>query len=150
MVLFHRKKEFTYQSIILIAVALMGIPWLIKLVAIFGLYYLFKNRNFSIKELFIVSSVIVIVFIMTGNVFGLILGKIAGYTIVGTESEGLHFFGVAQTVREAGKIPFETMANRISGSSVGVIISLIGYILLVIRYRPFILALPLIGIGVFS
>jgi dolichyl-diphosphooligosaccharide--protein glycosyltransferase/undecaprenyl-diphosphooligosaccharide--protein glycosyltransferase len=42
------------------------------------------------------------------------------------------------------------MANRISGSTIGVIVSLIGYILLVIRYRPFILALPLIGIGVFS
>ena len=57
---------------------------------------------------------------------------------------------MAQTVREAGKIPFETMANRISGSTIGLIASFLGYILLVIKYRPFILALPLIGIGLFS
>jgi dolichyl-diphosphooligosaccharide--protein glycosyltransferase/undecaprenyl-diphosphooligosaccharide--protein glycosyltransferase len=80
----------------------------------------------------------------------LIWAKIAVYTVRGVESEGLKFFQVAQTVREAGKIPFEVMANRISGSSVGVIISLIGYVLLVIKYRPFILALPLIGVGIFS
>jgi dolichyl-diphosphooligosaccharide--protein glycosyltransferase/undecaprenyl-diphosphooligosaccharide--protein glycosyltransferase len=42
------------------------------------------------------------------------------------------------------------MANRISGSTVGVIVSFVGYILLVVKYRPMILALPLIGIGLFS
>ena len=30
MVLFHRSEEFTYQSIILISIALFGIPWFIK------------------------------------------------------------------------------------------------------------------------
>jgi len=42
------------------------------------------------------------------------------------------------------------MADRISGSVPGVIAALIGYLLLVMRSRPFLLALPLIGIGVFS
>ncbi len=46
MVVFHRKDEFTYQSIILISIALMGIPWFIKLAIIFGLYFIFKNRSF--------------------------------------------------------------------------------------------------------
>ncbi|RLA83037.1 MAG: peptide-binding protein [Epsilonproteobacteria bacterium] len=150
MVVFHRKDEFTYQSIILISIALMGIPWFIKLAIIFGLYFIFKNRSFSTKELLITSVLIVIAFLITGNVFGLILGKIAVYTVTGTTNEGLHFFQVAQTVREAGKIPFETMANRIIGSQIGVIVAFVGYVLLVIKHRPFILALPLIGIGLFS
>jgi dolichyl-diphosphooligosaccharide--protein glycosyltransferase/undecaprenyl-diphosphooligosaccharide--protein glycosyltransferase len=41
-------------------------------------------------------------------------------------------------------------ANRISGSTVGVIIALLGYLILVMRHRAFILALPLIGIGMFA
>jgi dolichyl-diphosphooligosaccharide--protein glycosyltransferase/undecaprenyl-diphosphooligosaccharide--protein glycosyltransferase len=57
---------------------------------------------------------------------------------------------VKETVREAGRIPFETFANRTSGSVLGVLLALAGYVLLVIRHSPFILALPLIGIGIFS
>ena len=57
----------------------------------------------------------------------------------GTVSKGLHFYGVKQTVREAGQIPFSMFANRISGSQPGVILALIGYVVLVIRHRAFIL-----------
>ena len=85
-----------------------------------------------------------------GNVFGLILTKIMSYVSTGTANEGLHFYGVHQTIREAGKIPFEMFANRISGSQIGLIVSFIGYVVLVMRHRAFILALPLIGIGAFA
>lgn len=152
MILFHKKEEFTYQSIILISIALMGITWFIKLALIFGLFFVFKNRSFSLKVLVISSIVAVITFFITGNVLSIVLAKLFVYTVTGTGSEsvGLKFFQVAQTVREAGKIPFEVMANRISGSQLGVISALIGYVFLVIKHRHFILALPLIGIGVFS
>ncbi len=150
MVLFHKKEEFTYQSIILISLALFGIPWIIKLILLIAFYFLFKNKTFPIKQLMIASIVFVLAFLITGNVISIIWAKIAGYAIRGSENEGLRFFQVAQTVREAGQIPFETMANRISGSTIGVIASLIGYLLLIIKHRTFILALPLIGIGVFS
>lgn len=152
MIVFHKKEEFTYQSIILISIALMGISWFIKLALIFGLFFLFKNRSFPLKVLVVSSIATVITFFITGNVLSIVLAKLFVYTVTGTGSEsvGLKFFQVAQTVREAGKIPFETMANRISGSQLGVIIALIGYVFLVIKHRPFILALPLIGIGVFS
>ena len=63
---------------------------------------------------------------------------------------GLHFYSVVQTVREAGQIPFSMFANRISGSEIGVFIAFIGYIVLVVRHRAFILALPLMGIGAFA
>jgi len=52
-----------------------------------------------------------------------------------------------QTIREAGKIPFETFANRISGSIITFILSLVGYVLLVLRYRVMFLGLPLLGLG---
>lgn len=150
MIIFHREEKFTYQSIIIIAIALFGLPLYIKLLLIIGVYILFLYKEFSLKYLVIFAAVGALMFFISGNVFTLIWTKIASYGIRAEESEGLKFFQVAQTVREAGRIPFETMANRISGSTIGVLVSLIGYILLVVKYRPFILALPLIGIGVFS
>jgi dolichyl-diphosphooligosaccharide--protein glycosyltransferase/undecaprenyl-diphosphooligosaccharide--protein glycosyltransferase len=90
------------------------------------------------------------IFLYTGNVHGLVLGKIANYFERGTVDQGLKFLQVSQTIREAGIIPFDVMANRISGSVWGVLIALAGYVVLVIRHKEFILALPLIGIGLFS
>jgi undecaprenyl-diphosphooligosaccharide---protein glycotransferase len=150
MVVFHRKENFTYQSIVLISIALFGIPMYIKLLLIIGFYLLFFKQELSLKNLFILAGIAVLIFFISGNVFSLIWAKIVSYGIRSGESEGLKFFQVAQTVREAGKIPFETMANRISGSTIGVLVSLVGYLFLVIKHRTFILALPLIGIGVFS
>ena len=98
----------------------------------------------------VISGIAFLSFMIFGNVFSLIIGKILSYTITGTQESGLHFYAVNQTVREAGEIPFSTFANRISGSQLGVILSLVGYVVLVMRHRAFILALPLVGIGVFA
>lgn len=150
MLIFHREETFTYQSIILIAIALMGIEWYVKLPLILAGFFLFKKYKFEYKYLVIVSVLAVVMFLISGNVFSLIYGKIAGYIIRGTEESGLHFFQVAQTVREAGRIPFSVMADRISGSTIGVLLAFVGYTILVWKHKPFILALPLIAIGIFS
>jgi dolichyl-diphosphooligosaccharide--protein glycosyltransferase/undecaprenyl-diphosphooligosaccharide--protein glycosyltransferase len=129
----------------------MGMPWLAKLLLIIILYLAFMRVAFNQKKLIIASAAAVLLFLYSGNVFALVWAKFSVYFFRGVdESGGLKFYEVAQTVREAGRIPFETMANRISGSIPGVIAALLGYLLLVIRHRPFILALPLIGIGIFS
>ncbi|OYY56795.1 MAG: peptide-binding protein, partial [Sulfurovum sp. 28-43-6] len=105
---------------------------------------------FETKKLMLVSVVLFIAFLILGNVFDLILGKVINYIATGTQEKGLHFYSVVQTVREAGQIPFSTFAERISGSLPGVILSFVGYVVLVLRHRAFILALPLVGIGVFA
>ncbi|HHB94255.1 MAG TPA: peptide-binding protein, partial [Campylobacterales bacterium] len=160
MVLFHRNDKITYISIILIFIALMPLPisglvqpysYLVHILLVIGAYFFLSRRDIDLKALVITSSIVFFLFLLLGDVFTLIFGKIISYTVKGTEAEGsLHFYAVNQTVREAGQIPFETFANRTSGSVLGVIIALVGYILLVIRHRTFIMALPLIGIGVFA
>ena len=156
MMFYHRHERTTYISMVLVFVALVPFPlaapfnYLVKIAVLIGLYFFLKNSNTEQKKLMIVSAVLFLLFMYLGNVFGLILGKVMSYVSTGTASEGLHFYGVKQTIREAGQIPFETFANRISGSQIGVIISLIGYVVLVVKHRTFILALPLIGIGVFA
>ena len=156
MVFYHRNENTTYLSLILIFVALLPFPlaaplsYVVKLVVLLGLYTFLNKSVMGQKKLIIISGVLFILFMILGNVFGLVFAKISGYISTGTQEEGLHFYSVVQTVREAGQIPFSTFANRISGSQVGVIISLIGYIVLVVRHRAFILALPLVGIGIFA
>jgi dolichyl-diphosphooligosaccharide--protein glycosyltransferase/undecaprenyl-diphosphooligosaccharide--protein glycosyltransferase len=156
MIKYHYKESTTYLSLILIFISLLPFPfispisYIVKIVALVFIYNFLKNNTFKDKNLIMITGAVFFIFLIFGNVFGLIFSKVTSYLATGTANEGLHFYSVAQTVREAGKIPFETFANRTSGSVLGVIIALIGYVLLVIRHRAFILALPLIGIGIFS
>lgn len=159
MLLYHREEKTTYASLALVFLSLIPITtlgidepysYLFQIVLIIGLYLLFSIGNLSTKQLMMTAGLFFTLFLLLGNVFGLIIGKVMSYTMQEAAEGGLQFYGVNQTVREAGKIPFETFANRTSGSVVGVMIALIGYVVLVIRHRAFILALPLIGIGIFA
>jgi len=156
MLFYHRHKQTTYVSMVLVFVALVPfhlvapLNYLLKIILLIILYIFLSRTTIHQKKLMFISAILFLMFMYLGNVFGLIVNKIMSYVTTGTAVEGLHFYGVHQTIREAGKIPFETFANRISGSQIGVILSLIGYIVLVLKHRAFILALPLIGIGVFA
>jgi len=150
MLLFYRDEKFTYQSIILLSLALLGVSGVFKFIFVVSAFVVFLKQDFKLKTLVFIAMVSVFTFLLSANVFGVIWAKIMSYGIRAEEHNGLKFFQVAQTVREASKIPFEVMANRISGSMLGVIVAFIGYALLVIKHRAFILALPLIGIGAFS
>ena len=164
---YHRNEKTTYTSLVLVFLALiplkmLGVPapyhYVISIVLILVVYrWLQGNRDtIDTKTLMIASAILFLLFLFMGNVFGLIWAKVFSYVETGTSDTGLHFYAVNQTVREAGKIPFfpvpgqSCISQRMSGSAIGFIISVIGYILLVIRKPAFLLALPLIGIGIFA
>jgi dolichyl-diphosphooligosaccharide--protein glycosyltransferase/undecaprenyl-diphosphooligosaccharide--protein glycosyltransferase len=161
---YHRDEELTYKAIILVSLStlpfylLISSPfnYLLNIAVLIMTYLFLEKREFTKSSLYITSAVMVVAFLYFGNVFSLIVGKVTYYLSRGVDEEGLHFFQVNQTVREAGKIPFfpttggSNISERVSGSAVGFVLAVVGYILLVIRYRPFILALPLIGIGIFA
>jgi len=156
MLFYHRNDRVTYLSLILIFVSLLPFPlekplaYIVKVAVLVVLYFILNKSTLEQKKLMVLSAVLFVLFLIFGNVIGLILGKIANYVSTGTKESGLHFYSVVQTVREAGHIPFSTFANRIAGSQIGVLVAFIGYVVLVIRHRAFILALPLMGIGVFA
>jgi dolichyl-diphosphooligosaccharide--protein glycosyltransferase/undecaprenyl-diphosphooligosaccharide--protein glycosyltransferase len=156
MVYYHKDDKKTYIMLILLFISLLPFPfaspfeYVSKIFVLIGFYFILKRFTIEKMTLIGLSIILFVTFLWYGNVVGLILAKVVGYTTQGTSNEGLHFYSVAQTVREAGQIPFSTFANRISGSTLGVLIALIGYIVLVLRHRAFILALPLLGIGGFA
>ncbi|MCK5853840.1 MAG: peptide-binding protein [Sulfurovaceae bacterium] len=145
-----------YASLILIFLSLVPLVierpynYLIHISLLVLVYLFLKTEKPKEQFLQIVAGVLFILFLYFGNVFGLIWGKIAAYVITGTSEDGLHFYAVNQTIREAGSISFETFSNRISGSGIGLLIAAVGYVVLVMRNRAFILALPLVAIGVFA
>jgi undecaprenyl-diphosphooligosaccharide--protein glycosyltransferase len=153
----HRKERVTYESLILVFVALtpfkLPVPWEygVHLLLIGGLYIFLRRANIPLQKLIWSAGGLLVLFLILGDVFPLIWHKVQTYVVTGTNTEGkLHFFAVNQTVREAGRIPFEIFADRISGSIPAFFLALIGYLLLLWKYRPFVLSLPLMGIGFFA
>jgi len=62
----------------------------------------------------------------------------------------LQYKNVIETIIEARSSSWSNLMERISGSSWGCIIALIGYILLLFVFPEFSIALPFIGIGIFA
>ena len=154
---YHRRERVAYESTILVLLGLMPyklpVPWeyMVHLLVIGCVYFYFRRSAPELKKVQIVSGILFVLFLILGDVFPLIWHKVSSYVVTGTESEnGLHFYAVNQTVREAGRIPFDLFARRISGSVIGLFLAGAGYLLLIWKYRPFLLALPLVGIGMFA
>jgi len=148
---FKKEAISLYGSVILLSIPLMlTLPLSIRLLLFIVVAGLLLKKKLQKNQLLYMAILFFMGFLFFGNVFSVILTKVMVYADRGLESEGLHFYQVVQTVREAGAIPMSTIANRISGSSIGLLLSLFGYVVLVIRHKPFIIALPLIGVGLFA
>ncbi len=149
---FDRKNLFFYKLLLFMVIANITMPIYLKLilsVILFGVFHTYKERvnGAIIGALLGVASLI---FFATGG-FDPIWHQIKGYlfrdTVSAASGHALQYFNVMQTVREAGQIPFETFANRISGHTATFILSAIGYLLLILRYPVMLLGLPLLGLG---
>ncbi len=119
----------------------------IIMIIIFMISKFEKNNN---KTYIILTIFLLIIYMYFGQVIQAIIERVVTYTNTGTDKIGLHFYDVFQTIREAGKIPFDIFAKRITGSQFGFFLSIIGYVALIYRYRPFLLSVPLLGIGFFA
>ncbi len=147
---FERKNLYNYKLMTLMLLAMPMLDELIRLVMVVGVFFAFKQEKMQ-KYIYYVFAVAVLIFLATGGI-NPIWGKLKSYVFkssVSAAKDGLnlHFFNVMQTVREAGHIPFETFANRISGSIATFVLSIIGFIYLAYRHKVMLFALPMIGLG---
>ena len=147
---FDRKNLFNYKLLAIMMLAMMNGDGYIRLVLVLITFFIFKEKKFD-KFIFYILGMTIIAFFISGG-FNPIWHKLVVYVFrdsVSSTSEGLglHFFNVMQTVREAGHIPFDVFANRISGHTLIFIISLGGYIYLLYKERIMIFSIPLVGLG---
>ena len=132
--------------------AMMGLHGWIRFIIVVSLFIVYKyKKEIFTNYLYYILGLSILLFFITGG-FDPIWGQLKGYVFKDTVSVSkdllsLHFFTVMQTIREAGKIPFETFANRISGHTIIFIFSIIGYVWLSIKHRVMLLGLPMVGLG---
>lgn len=149
-----RKQRFEYTLMLLtfMMFAMMGLDGWSRFGIVVVLFFILKYKSEVFKKyLYYFFGLSLLLFMATGG-FDPILGQLKSYvfkvhiSVVGEDLK-LHYYTVMQTIREAGQIPFETFANRISGHSITFFVGVIGYIWLVIRYPIMLLGLPLVGLG---
>lgn len=153
--LFERTNRFNYKLIAFYLIGISQIPVLAKIlisITLFTLFHFEKNRIKYVE--FIVLAGTVILFFATGGI-NPIIGIFGTYAIRGANpaienGAVLHFYNVMDTVREAGHIDFQVLAERLSGHVIAFAAGLVGYLLLLLRYRLAILTLPLFGLGMFA
>lgn len=147
--LFDRTNHHFYKIALFIIIGILSLPIWIKITVALAIFSFFHFRPaLDQKWFWALFSVIFIIYFATGGIDP-IWGQLKAYLIRDTVSDNanLHFYNVAQTVREAGNIPFTVFAERISGHTITFLLACIGYVLAVIAYRPLLITLPLVGLG---
>jgi dolichyl-diphosphooligosaccharide--protein glycosyltransferase/undecaprenyl-diphosphooligosaccharide--protein glycosyltransferase len=148
--IYERKNLYMYKLLSIMLFAMMGLPSLVRFIVVVGLYMLYRKKKLDGYIHYVLGFAFALFFLSGG--FTPIWSQLKGYVFKDSiksvsEGLGLHFFTVMQTIREAGKIPFETFANRISGHTIAFLLSIVGYVLMAFRYRVMLLALPMLALG---
>lgn len=155
-IIFERKNLYYYKFLATFVVVLTSLSILIKFITIIALIAIFHIFKDKLTDKIVITLVIVsaLMYLAFGGFEWIMSILQSSYItrLVASELDlnSLKFFGVVNTVREAGHIPFETFANRISGHTITFILSTIGYFLLLIRYRILLLTLPMVALGFFA
>ena len=148
--IFHRKDIFYYKVLLFMLLALAKVALFIKAITLLVLFFIIqKSRDkIDLKAILILIGISFLIILITGG-FDPVIARVNAYIFRGdtSNSDSFHYFSVVKTVREAGEIPFEVFANRISGNRITFILALIGYILLLFKNRVMILSIPLVGLG---
>ncbi|MGE4397640.1 MAG: STT3 domain-containing protein [Sulfurimonas sp.] len=148
--IWDRKNIYNYKLLSLMMLAMIGLEGYIRTLLVIAAFYIYTKEKFD-RYVYYILGVSIVLFFASGG-FNPIWWQLKGYVFkdavtAGKEGMRLHFYSVMQTVREAGHIPFETFANRISGHVVTFVLSVGGFIYLVYRHKIILFGLPLIGLG---
>ncbi|MCW8895319.1 STT3 domain-containing protein [Sulfurimonas sp.] len=148
--IWDRKNLYNYKLLAIMMFAMINLDGFIRFPLVLAAYYIFKQEKLQ-KYIYYILAISIVLFFYTGG-FNPIWGKLKIYVfkdVVSAGEEGLklHFYSVMQTVREAGHIPFETFANRISGHVITFVLSIIGFVYLAYRHKIMLFAVPMIGLG---
>ncbi len=157
-VVFERKNIFYYKFLSVFVIALTTLPIWIKLLLILLLsgFFYFEKRKLSDRAVVFIAAVSGVLYLLFGGFEWLMHIVNSGYfnrqNVVMSEinSTKYNFYGVVNTVREAGHIPFEIFADRISGSVWAFFLGAIGYLLLLFNYRLMLITLPMVVLGFFA
>jgi dolichyl-diphosphooligosaccharide--protein glycosyltransferase/undecaprenyl-diphosphooligosaccharide--protein glycosyltransferase len=147
---FDRKNLYNYKLLAIMMFAMLNLDGFLRFFVVVAVLYIFKQEKLQ-KYIYHILAISILAFFATGG-FDPIWGQLKNYVFkdainVTQDGLNLHFYSVMQTIREAGQIPFETFANRISGHTITLILSIIGYIYLSYKHKIMLFGLPMVGLG---
>lgn len=150
VLIWDRKNIYNYKLLSIMMLAMIGLEGYVRAILVLVTFYLFRHKQFD-KYIYYILGASIVLFFASGG-FNPIWSQLKGYVFKDAVMAGegglkLHFYSVVQTVREAGHIPFEMFANRISGHAATFVFSVIGYIYLSYKHKIMLLGLPLVGLG---
>ncbi|WP_299083974.1 STT3 domain-containing protein [uncultured Campylobacter sp.] len=163
--IFNRHNEENYKAIILMVVAVInfgayyeGETIIVNYILLFKtslialLYFLMIKipSHKSKKALWILGVIVVIMFIIFGGLVPIIT-EINVYILKNAgKGDIFHFYGVRNTVNEVANANFIKFVLESSGHLFIFICAVGGLALLLIKFRSFILTLPMIALGVLA
>ena len=153
---FERRNLHFYKFLAVFVLALTSLPFWFKMALVIGAVFVLKKYEdrLSDKNIMIFVAVATLIYLIFGGaewISGILNSGYVTRAVAGDLNIAeLKYFAVVNTVREAGHIPFETFANRISGHTVTFWLSVVGYLLFVIRYRLLVLSAPMVVLGFFA
>ncbi|KIM09140.1 MAG: hypothetical protein KU28_00405 [Sulfurovum sp. PC08-66] len=151
ILLFARRDTFMVKVVAMMLLAMMGMETWMRIVLVLGAFWVLRQERYD-RYVYGVLGIAILLFMAFGGLdpiwFRLKLYVFRdAVQAVGSGGMQFYFYDVSQTISEAGQIPFETFADRISGHVATFFLSLVGYALLAYHYRVMLLALPLLGLG---
>lgn len=163
--IFNRHNEENYKAIILMVVAVINFGayyegetiivnyiLLFKISLIALLYFLMIKipSHKSKKALWILGAIVVIMFIIFGGLTPIAV-QLKAYILKDVSKEEIfYFYGVRNTVNEVANANFMKFVLESSGHLFIFICAVGGLALLLIKFRSFILTLPMIALGVLA
>lgn len=148
---FERKNIANYQAILFMILAITSAWYSLRIALIFGLFGLIYFRssllNFKVMSLLFVA--VLSLFAIFGGL-NPIWFQAKFYLFRDLDdsiSQSFRFYNVNQTIMESGRIDLELFTQRISGHWIVFIFGFIGYILLCKKFRIFLIAIPMLGLG---
>jgi len=148
--IFERKNHYVYKISLFIIIGILTLPMWIKIILALSVFAFFHFQpKLDQKWFWFLFAGMVALYFATGGI-DIIWGFLKSYVVrdsVSSDTTELHFYNVAQTVREAGNIPFTVFAERISGHTITFLLACIGYALAVFAYRPLLITLPFVALG---
>ncbi|WP_096016930.1 STT3 domain-containing protein [Campylobacter lanienae] len=148
---FERKNIANYQAILFMILAITSAWYSLRIALIFGLFGLIYFRS-SLLNFKVISLLFVAVLSLFAIFGGLnpIWFQAKFYLFRDLDdsiSQSFRFYNVNQTIMESGRIDLELFTQRISGHWIVFIFGFIGYILLCKKFRIFLIAIPMLGLG---
>ncbi|MCR8695926.1 MULTISPECIES: STT3 domain-containing protein [Campylobacter] len=149
--IFERKNLRNYQAILFMILAISAAWYMLRLALILGLFGLiyFRSNLLNFRVMSLLFVLVLSLFVIFGGLNPIwFQAKFYLFRSLGDSSSvEFYFYNVNQTIMESGRIDLGLFTQRISGHWIIFIAGVIGYILLCRKFKIFLVAIPMVGLG---